>query len=93
MKNYSLIKLLILNLYILLGVFILAVIGTGAGLAATLSVSEVINGWKDMFTKGDAGEVFRMVGYFIFVMTIPFSQGIVEDRGVAKFKKFITFSN
>lgn len=88
MKNYSLIKLLILNLRIILVVLIFAVIGTGGALVLTLSISEVLEGWEMMLTDTVALELYRTLYYAVFILSIPFSQTI-EDSTATKFKRLI----
>ena len=90
MKNYSLIKLFMLNLYISIGVLVFALVGTGAGLASTLSVTAVLDGWHNMLYETPEGmEAIRLVFYFILLLSLPFSQAMISDKDVAKFKKMM----
>jgi len=92
-KKFSLIKLLIGFCYVFVAVFIIATLCTGAGLATTLSVTKVYDGWVKILNDNDAMEVTRLISYVILLLTIPFSQAGVEDESVAKFKKFMTFNS
>lgn len=90
MKNFSFIKVFLLQIYFILTFITIAVVMSLGGLVAKLSLDAVIQGWEDLIADGVFFEMLRIIWFVLTIMGIPFSQGIISDKSVKGIKKLFS---